>query len=116
MTSQNKRFIPNYKKNHQQLYQILRSLKPDYRNNPNILKSEYDGLRKKLTLREKIIYDNQYQNCNNCKRSHLKYFCNHSNCEICGIRGHQKQICDTPIYYINLLYLCGCDGRNCKNI
>jgi hypothetical protein len=116
MTSQNKRFIPNYQKNHKQLYQILRSLRPDYRNNPNILKSEYDGLRKKLTLREKIIYDNKYQNCNNCKKSHLNYFCNHTNCEICGIRGHQKQICDTPIYYINLLYLCNCDGRKCKNI
>ena len=116
MTSQNKRFTPNYQRNHVQLKEILRSLSPSLRNDSKKLKSEYDGLTKKLMLRENLLHHNQPRYCNNCKRNHLLYFCNYSNCEICGIRGHQKQICDTPIYYINLLYLCGCNGRKCKNI
>ena len=114
MTSQNKRFIPNYQKNHKQLYYILRSVNHHLRDDPKKLKSEYDGLRKKMQLREKLIYRNQPRQCNNCEENHILYFCNYTNCEICGIRGHQKQICDTPIYYMNLLYLCGCDARQCK--
>ena len=114
MTSQNKKFIPNYQKNHKQLYYILRSVNHHLRDDPKKLKSEYDGLRKKMQLREKLIYRNQPRQCNNCKENHILYFCNYTNCEICGIRGHQKQICDTPIYYMNLLYLCGCDARQCK--
>src|ERR1044071_2213568 len=58
MTSQNKRFIPNYQKNHNQLYYILRSVNHHLRNDPKKLKSEYDGLRKKMQLREKLIYRN----------------------------------------------------------
>ena len=115
-TSHSRRFTPNLRKNHDELYQILQSLNPKLRNDPRILKSEYEGLKGKLYLREKLLNENRLRYCNNCKGNHLPYFCNYSNCDICGIRGHQRQICDTPIYYVNLLYLCGCDGRRCKNI
>ena len=59
MTSQNKRFTPNYQKNHKQLYQILRSVNSHLKNDPRKLKSEFDGLQRKMQLREKLIYRNQ---------------------------------------------------------
>jgi len=101
-------------RNHQELDRILNSVPRQIRNDRKKLGSEWNGLKNKLKTRNKVIFQNTRRNCRNCKRTHLLYFCEHHNCEICGIRGHQWQICDTPIYYINLLYLCGCNAKRCK--
>ena len=103
-------------KNHQELDRILNSVPRHIRNDRKKLASEWNGLRQKIISRNNIIFKNVKKPCKICRKTHLLYFCNHHNCEICGIRGHQKRVCDTPIYYINLLYLCGCDARKCKNI
>src|SRR2546423_10490689 len=103
-------------RNYQELDRILNSVPRHIRDDRKKLASEWNGLRNKLITRNRIIFKNIKKNCRNCNNTHLLYFCNHHNCEICGIRGHQKQICDTPIYYINLLYLCGYDAKRCKNI
>ena len=105
-------------KNQTQLLDILRRVHPDLKNDKRCLKDEYDGLRGKIERRRDISQNNRTVKCRNqgCGRNHLLYFCQYENCEICGIRGHQRQICDTPIYYINLLCLCKCDGREIKRI
>ena len=103
-------------RNHQELDRILNSVPRQIRNDRKKLGSEWNGLKNKLKTRNRVIFQNTRKNCRNCRKTHLLYFCGYHNCEICGIRGHQWQICDTPIYYINLLYLCGCNAKRCKNI
>src|SRR5206468_10353265 len=95
---------------------ILNSVPRQIRNDRKKLGSEWNGLKNKLKTRNRVIFQNTRKNCRNCRKTHLLYFCGYHNCEICGIRGHQWQICDTPIYYINLLYLCECNAKRCKNI
>ena len=103
-------------RNQPQLLKLLNEVKPIYRDDPTKLKIVYDGLMKKIDKRRQVSSQNIQVRCRICNKRHLLYFCNYHNCEICGIRGHQKQVCDTPIYYINLLYLCGYDAKRCKNI
>src|ERR1044071_3516274 len=103
-------------RNQPQLLKLLNEVNPIYRNDPTKLKTVYDGLMKKIDKRRQVSSQDIQVRCRICNKRHLLYFCNYHNCEICGIRGHQKQICDTPIYYINMLYLCGCNARICKQI
>gem|GEM_PF-3451066 len=101
-------------KNQPQLLKLLNEVNPNHRDDRTKLKIVYDDLMKKIEKRRQVSSQNIQVKCRICNKRHLLYFCNYHNCEICGIRGHQKQICDTPIYYINLLYLCKCDARICK--
>ena len=103
-------------KNQSQLLKLLGEVKLEHRTDPKILQNEYEGLMRKIDMRRKISLNKRFIKCRHCNESHRLYFCNMHNCTICGIRGHEKQICDTPIYYINLMYLCGCNGRRCKQI
>jgi len=103
-------------KNQPQLLKLLNEVNSNYRDDPTKLKRVYDDLMKKIEKRRQVSSQNIQVRCKICDKRHLLYFCNYHNCEICGIRGHQKQICDTPIYYINMLYLCKCDARICKQV
>ena len=103
-------------KNQPQLLKLLNEVNPNHRDDRTKLKIVYDDLMKKIDKRRQVSSQNIQVRCRICNKRHLLYFCNYHNCEICGIRGHQKQICDTPIYYINMLYLCKCDARICKQV
>jgi hypothetical protein len=46
----------------------------------------------------------------------LIFLCPKSNCEICGRRGHSKQICYDPAYYYNRTFLCGCNPAEVKKL
>ena len=91
-------------RNQPQLLKLLNEVKPIYRDDPTKLKIVYDGLMKKIDKRRQVSSQNIQVRCRICNKRHLLYFCNYHNCEICGIRGHQKQICDTQsimlIYFI----------------
>ena len=113
----------NLNKNQPQLMKILEEPNPSRDvmifkqrtgQKESALKYEYDKLWNMIYKRRDITQKNWKEYCGYCNRNHLLHFCNEKICENCGRKGHQRQICDTPTYYVNMTYLCECDGRNVK--
>ena len=45
---------------------------------------------------------------------HPRFNCEYNSCIRCGNKGHTKEVCNNKLYYWNRLYLCGCNGKICK--
>src|SRR5438034_9692337 len=75
------------------------------------LSREYEELERKIYLQRSRL-PNRF--CHDCNRRHELHYCENIRCERCGIRGHQRQVCNNKFYYYNRIYQCGCDAAICK--
>ena len=79
------------------------------------LNKEYIALKQKISNIKNLV-TKRTQICNHCDNVHIIFLCPKVSCEICGRKGHSKQVCYDPAYYYNRTFLCGCNPAKVKKL
>src|SRR5215469_5958223 len=83
---------------------------------PNgLLNREYLALKQKVINIKNMVHKRTHK-CDNCGENHKIFLCPTTSCEICGRKGHSKQICYDKAYYYNRTFLCGCNPAQVKKL